>query len=60
MIFIGREDVARRLADIARQQGVRLITARPTAAIDLGGDFFASAAAVEQRCTELLSAQKIL
>ncbi|HEV2099466.1 MAG TPA: hypothetical protein VGR45_11160 [Stellaceae bacterium] len=59
VLFIGREDVALRLADIARQQGVRLITARPTAAIDLAEDFFASADAVEQRCIELIRTHKI-
>ena len=60
VIFIGREDVAQRLADVARQHGVRLETTRPTAAIDLGGDFFSSADAIEQRCTEVLSARKIV
>src|SRR5215471_13628738 len=37
--FIGREDAAGRLADIARQQGVRFETNRRTAALDLAGDF---------------------
>ncbi len=50
VIFTGRADVARRLADIARQHGVRLVTERPVAALDLLGDFFASEAAIEQRC----------
>ena len=36
IVFAGRADVARRLADIARQHGVRLETARPAAALDLG------------------------
>jgi acyl-CoA reductase-like NAD-dependent aldehyde dehydrogenase len=42
VVFTGRPDVARRLADIARQHGVRLDTERPTAMLDLGTDFFAS------------------
>ena len=54
IVFTGRADVARRLADIARQHGVRLETGRPTAALDLGPDFFASAELIEQRCAELL------
>lgn len=55
VVFTGRPDVARRLADIARQQGVRLETARPAAALDLGADFFASEERIEQRCFDLLS-----
>ena len=54
VIFTGRADVARRLADIAGQHGVQLETARPAAALDLGGDFFASAQQTEQRCADLL------
>ncbi len=53
-IFTGRADVARRLADIAGQQGVRFAIERPAAALDLGADFFADKAAVEQRCAEFL------
>ena len=59
VLFTGRVDVTLRLADIARQHGVRLITVYPPAAIDLGDDFFASADAIERRCTELLSAGEI-
>jgi acyl-CoA reductase-like NAD-dependent aldehyde dehydrogenase len=55
VVFTGRPDVARRLADIARQHGVRLETERPEAAVDLGADFFAPQASVEQRCLDLLS-----
>jgi len=54
VIFRGREDVARRLADIARRYRVRLETTRPTPALDLGGDFFASAEQSERRCADLL------
>jgi hypothetical protein len=59
VLFNGRADLALRLADIASQHGVRLIRARPTAAIDLGEDFFASADAIERRCADLLSAGQI-
>jgi acyl-CoA reductase-like NAD-dependent aldehyde dehydrogenase len=55
VVFTGRPDVAHRLADIARQHGVRLETTAPAAALDLGGDFFASPESVEQRCFDLLS-----
>jgi hypothetical protein len=55
IVFTGRDDVARRLADIARQHRVRLETIRPAAVLDLGDDFFASAEHVERRCAELPS-----
>jgi hypothetical protein len=54
IIFTGRGDVARRLADIARQHGVRLETERPPAGLDLGDVFFASREEVERRCAEFL------
>jgi len=55
VVFTGRADVTSRLADIARQHGVRFVTQRPAAALDLGDDFFASPKIVEQRCAELLT-----
>ncbi len=55
VLFTGRPDVARRLADIARQHRVRFETMRPAAALDLAIDFFASPESVEERCLELLS-----
>jgi acyl-CoA reductase-like NAD-dependent aldehyde dehydrogenase len=54
LIFTGSTDVAVRLADIACQHGLRLITERPIAALDFVDDFFASEAKSEQRCTRLL------
>ena len=54
VIFIGRADVARRLADIAGQHGVRFETKRPAAALDLQDDFFASPHEIERRCAEYL------
>jgi hypothetical protein len=54
VVFTGRPDVARRLADIAQQSGVRLECVRRTHVLDLGGEFFASPEAVEQRCLEFL------
>ncbi len=53
VVFTGRTDVARRLADIASQHDVRLVTERPVPTLDLGDDFFASSEIVEQRCAEL-------
>jgi delta 1-pyrroline-5-carboxylate dehydrogenase len=55
VIFTGRTDVGHRLADLAAQHGVRLVTDRPAAGLDLGDDFFASAAESEQRCAEFLA-----
>jgi hypothetical protein len=53
--FTGRDDVGRRLADIARRQGVGLISERPEAGIDLINDFFAADVTIEQRCGDFLS-----
>jgi hypothetical protein len=54
VVFTGRPDVARRLADIARQHGVRLFMEHPPFALDLGVDFFAGPEVLERRCAELL------
>jgi len=56
VIFTGRADVARRLADIAQQHRVRFETSRPAGAgaLDLGDDFFASPESLERRCAEFL------
>jgi acyl-CoA reductase-like NAD-dependent aldehyde dehydrogenase len=54
IVFTGRADVAGRLADIARQHGVRFETDRWATALDLGEDFFASGDSVERRCAEFL------
>jgi delta 1-pyrroline-5-carboxylate dehydrogenase len=55
VVFTGRADVARRLADIGHQHGVRFVTDRPAALLDLGDDFFASPEILEQRCADLLT-----
>jgi acyl-CoA reductase-like NAD-dependent aldehyde dehydrogenase len=55
VVFTGRADVARRLADIACQHGVRFVTDRPAALLDLGEDFFASPEIIERRCADLLT-----
>jgi acyl-CoA reductase-like NAD-dependent aldehyde dehydrogenase len=54
IVFTGRADVAGRLADIARQHGVRFETDRWATVLDFGEDFFASGDRVERRCAELL------
>jgi hypothetical protein len=54
VIFTGRPDAARRLADIARQHGVRFETKRPADALDLAEDFFASQEDLERCCAEFL------
>jgi len=55
VVFTGRADVARRLADIAHQHGVRFVADRPAALLDLGDDFFASSEILERRCADLLT-----
>lgn len=54
VIFTGLPDVARRLADTARQHGVRFEAKRPADALDLAEDFFASQEDLEKRCAEFL------
>ena len=54
VIFTGRPDIARRLADIAQQNGVRFETKRPAAALDLAEDFFASPEDLKKRCATFL------
>jgi hypothetical protein len=54
IIFTGHPDVARRLADIARQHSVCLKKERPSDALDLAEDFLASQEQVERRCAEFL------
>jgi acyl-CoA reductase-like NAD-dependent aldehyde dehydrogenase len=54
VVFTGRRDVCRRLADIAGRHGVRLVIDRPQTALDLGDDFFASPEALERRCAGVL------
>lgn len=54
VIFTGRAHLARRLAEIARQHGVRFETSRPQGALDLSDDFFASPQEVERRCAKFL------
>jgi delta 1-pyrroline-5-carboxylate dehydrogenase len=55
VVFGGRADIARRLAEIGAQHGVRLVTERPHGDLDLGEDFFATAEASERRCRDFLS-----
>jgi hypothetical protein len=55
VLFTGRRDVARRLADIARQHGGRFETERPSVLLDLGAEFFASPDEIEKRCADLFA-----
>jgi hypothetical protein len=54
VIFTGRADVARRLADIAEQHGVRFETKRAADALDPVEGFFSSQEDLERRCAEFL------
>jgi acyl-CoA reductase-like NAD-dependent aldehyde dehydrogenase len=55
IVFAGRVDVAERLAQIAAQRGVRLLTERPVATLDLGDGFFAAPEMLRQRCAAALA-----
>jgi type III secretion system FlhB-like substrate exporter len=55
VVFTGRANVAERLADIARQRGVRLLTKPPAAALDLGTEFFATPETLYRCCAEILA-----
>ena len=55
VVFTGRTDVAVRLADIARQRGVQLMTERPAPALDLGTTFFSAPETLYQCCAAALS-----
>jgi hypothetical protein len=54
-IFTGRADVAERLAAIAQQTGVSLLTTRPQPLLDLGELFFASSDTLQERCADALA-----
>ena len=54
VIFTGRADVAERLAAIAASAGLRLLTRRPDAALDLGRWFFADGGELRRRCADAL------
>jgi hypothetical protein len=55
VVFTGRADIAERLADIAGQRGIRLVTVRPDPALDLAAEFFASPETLRRRCAFLLA-----
>jgi hypothetical protein len=57
IVFTGREDVALRLADIARQRDAGLVTKRPEPALDLAGIFFAAPEALRRRCADILASR---
>jgi hypothetical protein len=54
-IFTGRADVAERLAAIAQQAGVSLLTTRPQPLLDCGELFFASSDTLRERCAGALA-----
>jgi hypothetical protein len=55
VVFTGRADVVRRLADIARRHGARFVTVRPAALLDLGDVFFAAPDELRERCAAALT-----
>jgi hypothetical protein len=58
IIYTGRADIAERLLDIAGQRGIRLVTVRPEAALDLETEFFASPETLRRRCADILAAAR--
>jgi hypothetical protein len=58
VIFASPAETAGRLADIAGQCGAVLVPERPVPALDLGEDFFASAAALSRRCAEAIASDR--
>ena len=56
IVFTGRTDLARRLADIAARAGASLVTERPAAALDLGDQFFAPPEVLRRCCAAALRA----
>jgi hypothetical protein len=55
VVFTGRADVAARLADIAVQRSIRLVTVRSAPALDLEAGFFASPETLRRRCADILA-----
>ena len=55
IVFAGRADVAERLADIAGQRGLEIVTVRPAATLDLAEFFFADAEGLARRCRDVLA-----
>ena len=55
VIFTGRAEVAARLAAIAEEAGLGLLTTRPPPLLDLGELFFASSDTLRKRCADALA-----
>jgi len=58
VIFTGRTDVAERLVGIAAAMGVRILTARPSDALDLGRLFFADVETLRRHCADRLASYR--
>ena len=55
VVYIGRADVADRLAAIAVEKGARLLTERPATGLDLGRWFFGDVATLRRKCAACLA-----
>jgi len=55
IVFTGPAGVAARLADIAAQAGIRLLTERPAAILDLSVTFFADNESLRRHCVDALA-----
>ena len=60
IIFTGRADVAERLVAIADAAGLRVLTERPQAALDLGRWFFADSETLRRKCTDVLASPLVI
>jgi hypothetical protein len=58
VIFTGRTDVAERLAGIATAKGARVLTTRPSDALDLGRWFFADSETLRGHCADCLASHR--
>ena len=55
IVFAGRADIAERLAAIAEEASLGLLTTRPSPLLDLGELFFASSDTLRARCADALA-----
>ena len=57
VVFIGRAEVAARLADIAAGRDILLVTERPDPALDLASAFLAAPDALRRHCLAVFDAE---
>ena len=55
IVFTGHRNIGERLADIAGQRGIEVVSERPAAALDLADFFFADPSQLLRRCRDVLA-----